>query len=162
MIELEINATGLEAAIEQLKPQRLNAGVRLWYQRIGREGAQIIRARAPGRLKNAFTFHVAGGEFPPYVRIGPDYRGNSDAKLAHLVEHGTGTLGDSDTQHAGRYFPNVNKLAKQAGLEPRPAFLVARAIFLAGGTRPRPFVRPVTPTIEARAVALAQEMIGWA
>ncbi len=160
MIEVEVGVEGLEAAIEAIRPQRLNAGVRLWYQRVGREGAAMIRGRAPGRLKNAIAFRVAPGDFPAWVRIGPDY-GKPAARLAHLIEHGTGELGDSGTNHSGRYFPNVKKLAQQTGLEPRPAFLVARKIYSQGGTRPQPFVRPLTPSIEARAAALAEEMIGW-
>jgi hypothetical protein len=158
MIDVTVDVTGLEEALDKLKPQRLNAGVKAWYQRVGAEGRNMVRSRAPNQIKRTVAYTIAPGEFPASVRIRPRSR------LAHIIESGTGLLGDGGTKHKGRYFPNVTSLAKNAGLPMREAFLVARKIHAQGGIRPRPFVRPVAPTIEARAVTLAQQMLAgvWA
>lgn len=152
-INVTIDVTGLEEAIEKLKPQRLNAGVKAWYQRIGAEGRSLVRNRAPGQIKRTVAYTIAPGEFPASVRIRPRSR------IAHIIESGTGLLGDSGTRHKGRYWPNVGAIAVNAGIPLRQAFLVARKIHAQGGIRPRPFARPVAPTIEARAVTLAQQML---
>ena len=99
-----------------------------------------------GRLRSAIFPNFAQGELASEVR--------ARSKYAAFVEFGTGPLGAStNTQtlppgyvHGPAYFPPPKALqrwAERHGIKGSGAgFLVARKIFMAGGTKARPFLGP--------------------
>jgi hypothetical protein len=84
---------------------------------------------------------------PRWARIGVK------SPLTWLIEGGTGALGDPSFRHVARHWPSTAGIMAATGLPEPQAFLVARAIGLRGGNRPRPFVQP---TYEATKNVVAQ------
>ena len=153
-LELRVDASGIEGALRALDPKNVDRALILWFDRGLRYVRGELQGRAPSRLRGKIRSMTDGRTPPRWARV------YVRSPLAHLIEGGTGRLGAGGFSHRAEFFPAVDGqfgIMASTGL-PRPqAFLVARAIAEAGGTRPRPFIRPTFGVVEGPLVRLAEQ-----
>jgi len=138
-----LEVKGLDSAIRDFqtggaKTEIVIGGItRKWAEATHREA----RRRAPsdlGTLPSSIYLKMTKGGIGYTVKIG------SDEEHAHYMEYGTGRMGDPEVTHKSEHWPPWRALepwARRHGFPPGGGYLVARAIGLRGGLRPRRFLR---------------------
>jgi hypothetical protein len=148
-MEIVITGTGIEDALRRLEPKNIDRAIINWYDRGLRLVKNEMRSRTASRIRGKVVSRTDGYSPPRWAQV------KVKSPLAHLLEGGTGRLGDPTFKHNPSFFPSVTGIMRQTGLEKPQAFVLARAIAEQGGMRPKPFVRP---TFEATAGPLLKLM----
>ncbi len=135
---LSYKLEGMERISKKLDWAYYAEDVRKFFADAGMTVERGAKQRAPvdtGRLRASITSQADPSAHPLWAKIG------TDIFHAPYLEWGTGLLSDGPGPHR-RYFPPggaLNLWASRHGFA--SGYLVARAIFMAGGTKPRRFLR---------------------
>lgn len=156
MLDIRVDVTGIDGELRRVDPKRMFT---VWT-RFFTEGPNYVkdalRSRAPRIVRNRVKVKKDGMQPPQWALVG------STHPLAHIFEGGTGTLGDSEFKHSGRFFPNVTGrfgVMEATGL-PRPqAFAIARQIYVHGGVAPKPYVKPTMEAVRSQVLAIARRIV---
>ena len=160
-LQITIDEKGLDLIAKQADPKQVYTIMMTWYDRASQIMARELRARTPSRLRGKVRIKMDKLRPPRWCRI--DVRSG----LAHVIEGGTGTMGDPAFHHRPRHFPpwtGEGGLMETMGLSKPAAFAVALSIFKRGGNPPRPFVRPAfqagLPQVQALMGTIIKEVMG--
>jgi len=155
-LSMSLSASDLERAVKDFDPKQGYTILMTWWDRATKYAKGELRARTPATIRRKVYVKFDAVRPPRWARVGVR------SPLTWLIEGGTGQLGDPTFNHNPRFFPNVDGrfgIMEQTGLPRSRAFLVARQIFLQGGTRPRPFVRPTYDAVRSRVVQMGDEIV---
>ncbi len=141
-----------EPALRALDPQQVYVVLNRWYAEGSKLAASEVRARAKPRLKSKVYVLFDSLRPPRWARIGVR------AKLATVLEAGTGRLGDPAFSHVARHWPSTEAIMAATGLPKPQAFLVARAVGMRGGNPAQPFIRPAWQAIHGRVEGLMESI----
>lgn len=138
-VSVSARVVGLDKLVRSTKPEILRRPMRRFFDRAGIAVRNAAVRRTPvdvGRLRSSMTYRVDDSDLPLWVQIG------SNVEYTKPVEFGTGLLSDAPDSKRRRYFPPPAALDVWAKRHGAPnGFVVARAIFFRGGTRPRRMLR---------------------
>jgi hypothetical protein len=149
-MRINVDATGINIALDALDPQHGQAAMIRWYDMAIKYVKQELRARAPATLKGKVRSMTDGFTPPRWARI------YVKSPLAHLIEGGTGRLGAGGFNHVGTHWPSTEGIMRATGLPKPQAFAVARSIGLRGGNPARPFIEPTYMTVKGHVEQLAE------
>jgi hypothetical protein len=152
-LEIRLDVTGLEAALQQCNPQQVYTVLNLWFDRASKLIQAELKARAPGSLSKKTYIRMDTLRPPRWARI------SVKSPLGWLIEGGTGSQGDPSFRHVSRHWPSTSGIMQATGLPEPQAFLVARAIGLRGGNKPRPFIAPTYAATQGQVEALAAQIV---
>ncbi len=158
-LTINLSATGFEEALARLDPKRRQTALVAWYRYSETYLKRVMRNASPSRIRGKVRSKKDTLSPPRWLRV------FNAAPLAHLIEGGTGPIGDPRFNHAARHFPAVDGksgVMNAMDLPRSQAYVVARSIFLRGGNPPRPFVAPAwesaKPHVEQTLRTLMQEV----
>lgn len=131
---------GYDRIVEKLGGDRLlREPFKKFFERVGatvQGQARILSPVDTGRLRGSIAYKVDDASLPLFVEIG------SAVEYAPYMEYGTGLLTDGEGGVGGAHFPPgaaLNTWGQRHGGASGHA--IARAIGLAGGLRPRRYLR---------------------
>jgi len=150
-MDIIVEATGIEAALKAVAPQKAYEILTRWYATATVYVRDEMRARAPSSLKSTVKIKLDTLRPPRWAVI------RARSRLTHLIEGGTGRQGASGFKHVARHWPSTLGIMQTTGLPQAEAFLVARTIGLRGGNPARPFVRPTYVAVKGHVEQLAQQ-----
>jgi hypothetical protein len=152
-LEIRLDATGLDEALRQLNPQQAYTALNLWFDRASKLVRDELKERAPGSLKSKVYIRLDTLRPPRWARI------SVKSPLTWLIEGGTGSQGNPAFRHVARHWPSTSGIMTATGLPEPQAFLVARAIGLRGGNKPRPFIAPTYEATKSQVEAMAGQIV---
>jgi len=150
-MEITVTTSGIDEALKRLDPKQAEIALILWYERGSKLVQSEVRSRAKPSLRGKVSVLTDGRRPPQWARV------YVKSPIAHLLEGGTGKLGSPDFNHNEGYFPSWTGIAKQMGVGPKSAFVIARFIYERGGNRPQPFVKPAFNAVRNNLVKIAQD-----
>jgi hypothetical protein len=99
-LEIRLDVTGLEAALQQCNPQQVYTVVVTWFDRASKLIQAELKARAPGSLSKKTYIRMDTLRPPRWARI------SVKSPLTWLIEGGTGSQGDPSFRHVSRHWPS--------------------------------------------------------
>lgn len=138
---ITMRIAGLEEAIRSVAPRILNSPLGRFFGRSAITVQGGARKRAPvdrGRLRADINYEIDHSTPPLWAKVG------NNLFYAPWMEYGTGTQSDAPGGSGGRHWPPAAALepwAQRHGFPPGGGAMVARAIGLRGGLRPRRYLR---------------------
>ena len=160
-MQITVEESGLEAVMRGLGPEQVGRAMTIGMERGSQFVAAELRRRVwRGRHKTVWP-PMSGRVVIRMDRYQPPRWATVrvKGKLAHLIEGGTGALGIGPFSHAGSFFPNIEGIMRNTGLEKPEAFLIARAISLRGGNPPHPMIVPTWDATHSRVEQMADEAV---
>ncbi len=137
---LAIKMIGAKKLANTFKPMLIGEPLRDWFKRVTFKIEGEAKKRAPvdkGRLRSSISTDVDRAVVPKWGSIG------TNVSYAPFMEFGTGLLSDGKGGSNSPHWPPssaLNSWAASHGIE-GGGFVVARAIGLRGGLKPRRFLR---------------------
>lgn len=139
MLDMEMSVPELQQLIKNTNETILQEPFRVFFTRASTAVQNAAVQRTPvdvGRLRSSIATKIDSSPLPQWAVIG------TNVDYAKPVEFGTGLLSEAPDSKHSRYFPPpsaLNLWARRHGIP--SGFLVARAIYQRGGTKPRSFLR---------------------
>ena len=135
----DIKIKGLDKLLDKTDEKLLRKPMKNFFNRSAILVQNEARTRVPvdtGRLRNSISYAVDSSKLPLWAKIG------TNVTYGKPGEFGTGLLSEAPDSKRRRYFPPPAALEKWASRRGTTGGAVAMGIFKAGGTAPRPFLRP--------------------
>lgn len=140
MTQARIEIQGLDRLIRKTDSSIMSRPMRRFFDKssttvLNRATKNVTVDR--GRLRSSLTKETDGSTIPLWAKVG------TNVIYAKPVEYGTGIHSEAPDSKGSPYFPPPDALelwAVRHGFD--SGFVVAQIIFNAGGTVPKPYLRP--------------------